>query len=376
MAKRPHINMLVTLGLMITMLLAACGNDAAPTAGTGAGASGGTPAAAETAGGEMTGGSGKLQGPPNADELRALSGEILIDGSSTVYPITAAAAEEFNKYAPEVRVPVGVSGTGGGFKKFCAGETDIQDASRPITPGEVETCAANKVEYIELPVAYDGLAVVVNPQNDWVDNLTVEELKKVWEPEAQGKVTNWNQIRPTFPDRPLKLYGPGTDSGTFEYFTEAVVGKAKSSRGDYQASEDDNVLVQGVSGDVGALGYFGYAYVVENEGKLKAVPVKKGDAAPVAPSIEAVKNGTYQPLSRPLFIYVKKESASRPEVVNFVNFYLSTSFTPLIQSREVGYIALPDELYQAVNKRFNDGTIGTLFPKGPEVGATLDRYLK
>jgi phosphate transport system substrate-binding protein len=357
------------LGLLFMLLLAACGTEPTPTPGTGA-AVGETPAS-----GEM-GASEELQPPANADELKGLSGEILIDGSSTVFPVTSAAAEEFNQYAPDVRAPVGVSGTGGGFKKFCAGETDIQDASRPISTGEVETCKQNNVEYIELPVAYDGLAVVVNPQNDWVDYLTVEELKKIWEPAAQGTVTNWNQVREGFPDKPLQLFGAGTDSGTFDYFTEAIMGKAKEQRGDYQASEDDNVLVQGVSGDANALGYFGYAYVVENPGKLKVVPVGESKEKAVEPSVETVKNGTYQPLSRPLFIYVKKASADRPEVKAFVDFYLSKSFTPLIQSREVGYIALTDELYQAIAKRFTDGTTGTLFPNGAEVGATLDRYLK
>ncbi len=292
----------VTL-LVSGMVLAACGGTATPTTTTGTGAETGATATTATSG--ASGDSGAPAAPANAEELKSLSGDVIVDGSSTVYPITAAASEEFNQYAPNVRIPVGVSGTGGGFKKFCAGETDIQDASRPVTPKEVETCAAAGIEFIELPVAYDGLAVVVNPQNDWVDHLTVDELKKVWEPAAQGKITNWNQVRDGFPDLPLKLYGPGTDSGTFEYFTEAIVGKAKESRGDYQASEDDNVLVQGVSGDKGALGYFGLAYVTENAGKIKAVPVKKGDAAPVGPSIETVKDGTYQPLSRPLFIYIK-----------------------------------------------------------------------
>jgi phosphate transport system substrate-binding protein len=321
-------------------------------------------------------GTGKVVPPDNQEGLRRLSGQVIIDGSSTVYPVTAAASEEFNQYAPNVRVPVGVSGTGGGFQKFCNGESDIQNASRPVNPTETQRCKDKQIQYIELPVAYDGLAVVVNPQNTWVDFLTVEELKKMWEPGAQGKITNWNQIRPSFPDRPLRLYGPGTDSGTFEYFTEAIVGRARSSRGDYQASEDDNVLVQGISGDAGALGYFGYAYVVENQGKVKAVPIKANANAPaVAPSIDTVKNATYQPLSRPLFIYVKRTSADRPEVQAFVNFYLSKSFTPLIQTREVGYIALTDELYKSISNRFKFKVVGTLFPNGAEVGATLDRYL-
>ena len=339
-----------------------------------------TPAAAATTGttgtpGEMAE-SVELQPPGNAAELQGLSGAIAVDGSSTVYPVTAAASEEFNQYAPNVRIPVGVSGTGGGFKKFCAGETDIQNASRPISTSEQEACAAGNIEFIELPVAFDGLAVVVNPANDWVDHLTVAELKKIWEPSAQGQVTNWNQVREGFPDLELKLYGAGTDSGTFDYFTEAIMGKAKEQRGDYNASEDDNVLVQGVSGDRGSLGYFGLAYYEENAESLKLVPVKADDAAePVMPSIETVKNGTYQPLSRPLFIYVTKAAGERPEVKAFITFYLSKSFTPLIQSREVGYIALQDELYEAILGRFEAGTAGTLFPNGAEVGATLERYV-
>jgi phosphate transport system substrate-binding protein len=364
--RNKKLSLFIVAGLLAASVLSACGGATTPQPSASPAGQEDTPTLTAAA----------LQPPANAAELKRLSGQILIDGSSTVYPITSAAAEEFNQYAPNVRIPVGVSGTGGGFKKFCAGETDIQDASRPISPSEVEACAAKKIEYIELPVAYDGLAVVVNPQNDWVDHLTVAELKKIWEPEAQGKITNWNQVREGFPDRPLKLYGAGTDSGTFDYFTEAIVGKAKSSRGDYQASEDDNVLVQGVSGDVASLGYFGYAYVVENPGKIKAVPVDNGDGKPVAPSIESVKDGSYQPLSRPLFLYVKKEVAARPEVKAFVDFYLSESFTPLVQSREVGYIALPNELYMAIDKRFQAGTVGTLFPNGAEVGATLDRYTR
>jgi phosphate transport system substrate-binding protein len=355
--RNSKLGLLAVASLLAVSILSACDSASATQRGTPA------PNTSE------------LQPPANASELKSLKGQILIDGSSTVYPVTAAAAEEFNKYAPDVRIPVGVSGTGGGFKTFCAGETGIQDASRPISPQEVEACKSKNIEYIELPVAYDGLAVVVNPQNDWVDHLTVAELKKIWEPEAQEKITNWNQVRDGFPDRPLKLYGAGTDSGTFDYFTEAIVGKAKSSRGDYQASEDDNVLVQGVSGDVTSLGYFGYAYVVENPGKVKVVPVDNNNGKPVAPSIETVKDGSYQPLSRPLFLYVEKAAAARPEVKAFVEFYLSESFTPLIQSREVGYIALPDEVYTAVAARFKDGTTGTLFPNGAEVGATLDRYL-
>jgi phosphate binding protein len=317
------------------------------------------------------------QEPANKADLARLKGDIVIDGSSTVYPVTQAAAEEFGQYAKDVRVSVGIAGTGGGFKKFCAGETDIQDASRPIDAAEKDACAKAGIEYIELPVAYDGLAVVVNPKNTWATCLTKAELKKIWEPAAQGQITNWKQVRDSFPDKPLKLYGPGTDSGTFDYFTQAINGKEKDSRGDFQASEDDNILVQGVAGDEGALGYFGLAYVSENQGKIKAIEVDdKGTGTCVAPSQDTVKNGSYQPLSRPIFVYVKKAVAERPEVNNFIDFYLSKSFTPLIASREVGYIPLQDNIYEAVAKRFNAGTTGTLFPNGAEVGATLDRYLQ
>ena len=294
-----------------------------------------------------------------------------------MYPIVAAAAEEFLRYARRVRVSVGISGTGGGFKRFCAGDSHISNASRPISPKEAEACQATGIQFIELPVAFDGLAVVVHPKNTWAAYLTVAELKKVWEPAAQGKVTNWQQLRDTFPDKPLTLYGPATDSGTFDYFTDAIVGTEKASRGDYQASEDDNVLVTGVRGEEGALGYFGYAYVIENRSKVKPVAVDKtGDGTCVEPSVETVKDGTYQPLSRPLFIYVNRAAAARPEVTGFINYLLSKSYTPLIQEPEVGYVPLPDAVYEAVATRFNAGTPGTLFPNGAEVGATLDQYLR
>ncbi|WP_287157243.1 PstS family phosphate ABC transporter substrate-binding protein [Chloroflexus sp.] len=309
-----------------------------------------------------------------ASELASLSGDIIIDGSSTVYPPTAAAAEEFSRLAPNVRVSVGISGTGGGFKKFCNGETDISNASRPIREEEQAICAQNGIEFIELPVAYDGLSVVVNPQNDWVTCLTVAELKKIWEPAAQGVITNWNQVREGFPNRPLVLLGAGTDSGTFDYFTEAIVGEAKASRGDYQATEDDNVTITGVSGDLNAMGYLGYAYVVENQGKIKPIAIDNGNGC-VEPSFETIADASYQPLSRPLFIYVNKEAAERPEVQAFVNFYLSPEFTPIIQTPQVGYVKLSDELYAAIAKRFNDRVLGTMVRPGEEVGLTLDRYL-
>jgi phosphate binding protein len=354
------------------MLATACGGGG-DGAGNGSAPKDGTAAAKATA----TAAAGKTVKPANAADLAKLKGDIVVDGSSTVYPITQAAAEEFRSYAKDVRISVGIAGTGGGFKKLCNGETDIQDASRPISTSEATACAEKKIEYIELPVAYDGLAVVVSPKNTWAQCLTKAELKKMWEPAAQGKITNWKQVRDSFPDRPLKLYGAGTDSGTFDYFTEAINGKAKDSRGDYQASEDDNVLVQGVSTDENALGYFGLAYFTENASKLKLVKVDNtGDGKCVEPTVKTVNDGTYQPLSRPLFIYVKKSVAARPEIAAYVNFYLSKSFTPMVETREVGYVALSDKLYEAATKRFASGTPGTLFPKGAEVGATLDRYLQ
>jgi len=251
---------------------------------------------------------------------------VKVDGSSTVYPITEAVAEEFQKAKKNaIKVTVGISGTGGGFKKFCRGETDFSNASRPITAKEMEDCKAAGVEYIEMPVAYDALTVVINPKNTFLKQVTVDELKKMWEPASQGKVMKWNEVNPAWPDAPMKLFGAGADSGTFEYFTEAIVGKPKSSRGDFTASEDDNVLVQGVSRDVNALGYFGYAYYAENMNRLKGLPIvnpKTGKA--VEPSGANVENASYQPLSRPIFVYVKKSSLDKPEVREFVDFYMRT----------------------------------------------------
>jgi phosphate transport system substrate-binding protein len=307
-----------------------------------------------------------------------LGGTIKIDGSSTVYPITEAVAEEFQKQHPGVRVTVGISGTGGGFKKFGPGETDISDASRPIRANEAELCASNGIEFVELPVAYDALTVVVNPQNDWAQSITTAELKKMWEPAAQGTVTKWSQVRPGWPDRPLKLYGAGSDSGTFDYFTDAINGKEKACRGDYTASEDDNVLVQGVSRDPNALGFFGLAYFQENAAKLKALPVddEKADngAGPQDPNVDNVVKGTYQPLSRPLFIYVSKKAGERPEVKAFVDFYLKGAADFV---KEVGYIALQPEVYQLAQDRYSQGTTGSIFAGGgSQVGVKLDDLLK
>lgn len=296
---------------------------------------------------------------------------VKIDGSSTVFPITEAVAEDFQAQNRGTQVTVGISGTGGGFEKFCNGETDISNASRPIKQSEIDKCKAAGIEFIELPIAYDALTVVVNPSNTWATSLTVEELKKIWEPAAQGKITNWNQVRSSFPNAPLKLFGPGTDSGTFDYFTEAIVGKSDESRADYTASEDDNVLVQGVSRDQNALGYFGFAYFEENAQRLKAVPIDNG-SGPVLPSRENVENGTYQPLSRPLFIYVSKKASERPEVRNFVNFYLTN--TDLVT--EVGYIPLPEEAYTVAQENFSNGKVGSVFAGRDTIGVRIPDLLR
>ena len=301
---------------------------------------------------------------------------VKVDGSSTVYPITEAVAEDFQKAKKgAVQVTVGISGTGGGFKKFCRGETDISDASRPIAKKEMDACKEAGIQYIELPVAFDALTVVVNPQNTWIKELKVEELKAMWEPAAQGKVTRWNQINPAWPDMPLKLFGPGSDSGTFDYFTDAVNGKEKASRGDFTASEDDNVLVQGVSRDKGALGYFGMAYYLENQNKLKAVPiVAKGTAKGVLPSLENVMAGTYQPLARPIFIYVNaKAAAEKPQVKEFVEYYLKNA-RKLVT--EVKYVPLADSDYKHAQENFGRRKVGTAFGGQAEVGVKVSDLLK
>ncbi len=274
---------------------------------------------------------------------------IEIDGSSTVYPITEAVAEEFRNVAPQVRVTIGASGTGGGFSKFLRGITDINNASRYIQPSEMDLAEQNDIEYVRLSVAYDGLSVVVNPQNDWVEFLTVEELEKIWSPESQNTVTQWSDIRPEWPDEPFHLYGPGVASGTFDYFTEVIVGEAGASRGDYTASEDDNVLVQGVSTDKYALGFFGLAYYVENKEDLKLVAVKDGEGEPVKPTFETVSKGTYTPLTRPVFIYVSKEAARKEAVQKFVTFYLNNVDE---LADQIGYIPLPDSQYEKQLQKF------------------------
>lgn len=306
---------------------------------------------------------------------RQISGNIKIDGSSTVYLLTEAVAEEFQRINPRVRVTVGISGTGGGFKKFSRSEVDLIGASRPIRAVEEEACRKNKIAYIELPIAYDAIAVVVNPANNWCDNLTVEELKKVWEPEAQGKITRWSQIRKGFPNRPLKLFGAGADSGTYDFFTAAIVGREHASRGDYMSSEDDNQLVQGIASDPNALGFLPFAYYLENRQRLKLVAIQckcHNNGKPMKPSEKAVRENLYH-LARPLFIYVNRKSADRPEVAAFVEFYLNNAGK---LSKEVGYIPLPKQAYNLALERFRKRITGSIFgAKGAQVGLTIEQLL-
>lgn len=295
------------------------------------------------------------------DAASGIEGDILIDGSSTVFPISEAMAEEFMAANPGTRVTVGVSGSGGGFKKFCAGETDISNASRQIKDEEIATCEEAGIEFIEVPVAFDGITLVKNPANDWAQCMTVDQLNTMWSPESEGTVTNWNQIDPSFPDQPLGLYGPGTDSGTFDYFTDEVNGEEGASRGDYTASEDDNVIVQGVEGDEGGLGYFGYAYYEENQGALASVAIENEAGECIEPSSETIADGTYNPMSRPLFFYVKKEAYdTKPQVAAFVDYQLDTANAELIG--EAGYIAFPDDVLAESQARIAEGKLG----KDPE----------
>lgn len=305
--------------------------------------------------------------------FKSYEGKINIDGSSTVYPLTEAVSEEFRAIKPNIRVTVGVSGTGGGFKKFLRNEINISNASRPISKSEIEKSRALGIEFIEIPVAYDGLAVVISKKNDFVDYLTVAELNKMWSPDSQGKITRWNQIRPEWPDAPLNLYGAGTSSGTYDYFTEAINGKAKASRGDYTASEDDNVLVQGVSTDKNSLGYFGLAYYSENKDKLKLVPIKMDESSEaIYPSDETVSMGIYQPLSRPEFIYVNVNSAKIPYIQEYVKFYLENAAS---LSRETGGVPLPKEVYKLSYEKFKNLITGSLFENRSVVGANLHELI-
>mgnify|MGYP001612721234 CR=1 FL=1 len=314
--------------------------------------------------------SGRAMGQP-------LSGTVKVDGSSTVAPIMMAAAELYQAKQPKVRVTVGISGTGGGFKKFLDPDaqlrTDISDASRPIKAPEITKAVELGVQFIEVPIGIDGLAVMVHPSNTFCEFLAVEELKKIWEPGSA--ISNWRDVRKGFPDLPLKLYGAGTDSGTFDYFTEAIVGKEKSSRSDYNASENDNTLVQGIAGDPGALGYFGYSYYEANKTKLKLVAIDNGDGKPVKPSFDVIRSGTYKPLSRPLFLYVNAESYKRPEVKAFLDFVLDNAKS-IVEHPRVNYVAFGDELYQLVKKRLGDGKTGSVMAGAPSGAADIVELFK
>ena len=298
---------------------------------------------------------------------------VRLDGSSTVYPISEAVAEEFQKARRNVvKVTVGISGTGGGFKKFCRGEIDLANASRPILKKEMEVCAQAGIRFFELPIAYDALTVVVNAKNP-LKQVTVADLKTMWEAGAQNRITNWKQVNPAFPDAALKLFGPGADSGTFDYFTEAINGKAKASRGDFTASEDDNVLVQGVQRDPGALAYFGFAYYSENREKLKALAIvdpKTGRA--VEPSVKSVLEGLYQPLSRPIFIYLSEASYKKPEAREFVEFYLKNAAK---LAQEVKYVPLPARAYELNAEHLKQGKLGSMFGGEAEVGVRIEDLL-
>ena len=299
---------------------------------------------------------------------------VKLDGSSTVYPIMEAVSEEFQKSTKgRIKSTIGISGTGGGFKKFCRGETDISNASRPILKKEMEDCAAAGIKYIELPIAFDALTVVVNPKNTFIKQLTVAQLKMMWDPASSGKITTWKQIDPTWPDAPFRLFGPGADSGTFDYFTEAIVGKAKSSRADFTASEDDNVLVQGVSRDINGLGYFGFAYYTENQSKLRAVPIVNKQGLAVSPAEVAVIAGTYNPLARPIFIYVSEKALARPEVKEYLDFTMKNAAK---LSKEVKYVPLPAKAYEINLEHIKKNKIGTVFKGGSETGVTIDELLK
>ena len=362
---------------------ASSGSSASAAASTTSG-SGATTGTTQTGSAAQTASSGGQSGPATSPApakatdpgmYASLSGDIPIDGSSTVFPITEAVAEEFGDLTDRnVRVVVGISGTGGGFKKFCDSETVISDASRPIKQKEVDLCEAAGVEYIELPVAIDGLSVVVNPDNDFVECLTVDQLNMIWKPESEGVVTHWNQVDPSWPNEEIKMYAPGVDSGTFDYFTEAINGDGGVSRGDFVASEDDNVLVQGVYGDRYSIGYFGYAYYAENKDKVKVVAIDGGNGC-VAPTDEVIANGTYAPLSRPLFIYVRADAAQEEHIAEFVRYYLSGEGQELAAS--VGYIPFPGEVYDLGLERFNAGTPGTVFGgDNPFKGAVSDGLMR
>ena len=296
-----------------------------------------------------------------------------IDGSSTVYPITKAAADKFQIAKKNaITVTVDISGSGGGFKKFCRGEIDIVNASRPILKNEIKDCKNSRVQFVEIPVAFDALTVAVHPENTWSTTMTVAELKKMWEPAAQGKITKWNQINPAWPDESFDLYGADTDSGTFDYFTEAIVGKIKSSRNDFTESENDNVLVEGVTSNKNGLGFFGFAYYIEDQTKVTAVAINNGKGG-ILPSVETVENGNYQPLSRPIFIYVNAKAIEKPEIKEFVEFYMKNA---ILLVKEAKFFPLPPRAYTTMMEHFNKKRVGTVFNGVTAVGLTIDELIR
>lgn len=298
---------------------------------------------------------------------------IKIDGSSTVYPITKAVADKFQIAKKNtIKVTVNISGSGGGFKKFCRGEIDIVNASRPILKNEIKDCKNSRVQFVEIPVAFDALTVAVHPENTWSTTMTVAELKKMWEPAAQGKISKWNQINPAWPDESFKLYGADTDSGTFDYFTEAIVGKIKSSRDDFTESENDNVLVEGVASNKNGLGFFGFAYYIEDQTKVTAVAINNGKGG-VLPSVETVENGNYQPLSRPIFIYVNAKATEKPEIKELVEFYMKNA---ILLVKEAGFFPLPPRAYITMMEHFNKKRVGTVFNGVSAVGLTIDELVR
>ncbi|MGQ9611473.1 PstS family phosphate ABC transporter substrate-binding protein [Chloroflexus sp.] len=348
---------------LITLLLVACGAGLSPTA---------QPEATPFPTSEVP-----LLSPTAAlrlpdTDLSRLAGEIKIDGSSTVFPITERVAVAFGDLAPDVTIRLGVSGTGGGFTRFCAGETDISNASRPIKQKEIDACAASGITFIELPVAFDGLSVVVHPQNTWVDCLTVAELNLMWAPEATNRITRWNQIRAEWPAEPLYLYGAGVDSGTYDYFTSAIVGAEGVSRSDYTASEDDYLLAQDVAADRLGLGFFGYAYYAEYADQLRAVAIDNGQGC-VAPTVETIVDGSYQPLSRPIFIYVRADSLNRPEIAAFVRFYVQNG---AMFAEQALYVPLPETVYQLALQRVERRITGSVFSGGSQVGLSIEQLLQ
>lgn len=308
-----------------------------------------------------------------ASQAAAQDATVTVDGSSTVFPISEAMAEEFQN-ATGTRVTVGSSGTGGGFKKFCRGETDVTGASRPIKAEEAEACKASGIEFIELPVAMDALSVIVNPANDWASCMSVEELKAMWEVAAQDKIKNWNQVNSAFPDAPLALFGAGTDSGTYDYFTLAINGVESESRGDYTATEDDNITINGVAGDVNALGFLGLAYLEENRDKVKDVAIKQADGSCVEATVEGARDGSYQPLSRPLFVYVSKAALDRPEVQAYADFMMDAkNGTELVA--EVGYVPLPEKAFELGKAKVAARKTGTFFEGGAKIGVSIEELL-